>query len=146
MMGRSILVGVLAVCGFAAVAGSPEAAMGQFLPHAYGYGPGWGAHPYGAINDNYNKSRAVAASQRSQAQSRAMEQNKAVQSGIRSTLSGQASARTQAIIGGQQAGKDWWFQQQQQQLAQTRAVSRSSGMRLGPEFTPTAEQPAAPTV
>ena len=120
-----------------------DTADAQFGP-GYSYG-GWGAYPYANLRSTQNTSMELAASARRQSEQRAMKQNLTVQQGIRSTLSSQAQARTQAIQAEGQSNRDWWFQQQQQQVAQ----GPRSGARSPLPFVPSvaamtpSTQPAA---
>ncbi len=114
-------VPILALAAWATLSAT---APGQLVPYRGHYG-GWGAYPYGA-RSTYNTQSRIAANRQSEAQSRAMQQNRAVQQGIRNTLTSQSQTRTQNIVGQQQANRDWWFQTQQQQAA------RSSQTRRGP--------------
>ena len=74
-----------------------------------------------------------------------MNQNQAVQQGIRSTLSSQAQARTQAIQAEGQSNRDWWFQQQQRQVAQGPRTGARSPLPFVPSVAATTAppQPAA---
>ncbi len=114
-------VPILALVAWATLSGTSPA---QLVPYRGHYG-GWGAYPYGA-RSTYNTQSRIAANRQSEAQSRAIQQNRMVQQGIRDTLGRQAQTRTQNIVGQQQANRDWWFQTQQQQFA------RSSQARRGP--------------
>ncbi len=114
-------VPILALVAWATLSGTSP---GQLVPYRGHYG-GWGAYPYGA-RSTFNTQSKIAANRQSEAQSRAMQQNRVVQQGIRDTLSRQSQTRTQNIVGQQQANRDWWFQTQQQQFA------RSSQSRPGP--------------
>jgi hypothetical protein len=112
-----LILGLTAACW--ALGASPG--MAQFWPGASFYGGAWGGYP----NSQYNTTREIAAQNQQLGQEAAMQQNAAMQSGIRTTLSSQAQSRTDAIQNQRQANKDWWFQVQQQQTAQRQA--RGSG-------------------
>ena len=88
----------------------------------------------------YNTTMTNASQQRMQGQAEAAAQRAAMQSGIRSTLSSQATARNQAILGQQQQSQDWWWQVQQQQIAQ-----RQARQAYQPPSAPAATPAAAPS-
>ena len=99
--------------------------------HAFGggYGGGdYGAYPYSVPSGYSNTSRMVMQADRSSGQRAMAAQSAAMQQGIRSTLSSQADARTQAIYSQRQQGRDWWFQTQQQQMAQRQSMGSRPGM------------------
>ncbi len=120
-----ILVAALVAGGMFGLAG-PLAA--QFYPGG-GYG-GWGGEGAAALQGSDARMIALgqAKAQSMQfGQQRTMAQNEMVQSGIRNTLSSQATAQNNAILSQQQANQDWWFQQQQQQTAQRRSREFATG-------------------
>jgi hypothetical protein len=141
-MRQAYLIGVLATLGLLT---SATTAFSQFWPGYgnYGYSGGWGGYPYG----NTAALRSAAQTDRMMGQAAAMRQTATVQSGIRNTLSSQAAAQTQAILGQQQSNKDWWFQVQQQQLAQRPPMPQRSPMSSGAPvagFESAASAPASP--
>lgn len=123
-------------------------AMAQMWPRphrSYGNYDGYG-YDFGVtynLSSAGNASRYVAQADRMMGERAAMQQQAALQSGIRSTMAADAQARQQAILGQQQAGRDWWFQVQQQQVAQRQAMgSRSMGIpSAGFESAPQATEP-----
>lgn len=123
---------VLFALGLVAPVIVADIATAQVGPHRFSHDHfgSWGGYPYGA--GRANTMSRIAADQRSQSASRAMQQNKAIQMGIRNTLTQQSQARTQAIGSRQQQAKDWWFQHQQQQLAQRQAQPQGRSMAVGP--------------
>jgi hypothetical protein len=77
-----------------------------------------------------------AAQQQLAAQSQAAVQRAGVQSGIRSTVSNQATAWNQANLARQQDAQDFWWQTQQQQTAQRQQMYRAAPVAAAPSFEP----------
>ena len=93
-------------------------ASAQLFPYDY-YG-GWGGYPYDTAA-TYRTNMNIASQQQQRAASRAMEQNRTVQMGIRSSLDSQATAQAQSQVTEAQRARDFWMQQQGRQMAQSRA-------------------------
>ena len=125
--------------------GLASQAPAQFYP-GYGY-DGWGGTNGAAALMGADFRQATAMQLKAQSmqagQQAAMAQNYVVQSGIRNTLSSQAQSQTAAILGQQQATKDWWFQHQSQQMSQRQAREMEYGALAIPVgFSPAGGPPA----
>ncbi len=148
-MKRSTILAMLLVGGMLCRTGFLFA---QFYP-GYGYG-GWGGYNGAAALVGADYQQATAMQLKSQSrqagQEASMNQNAVVQSGIRNTLSSQATARSDAIAAQQQQTQDWWFQHQTRQAAQRQPAGNATaaGMTMtsaGDNFAPPGPPPPATT-
>ncbi len=140
-MGKSIPLRVVVLAALAAALLLVQTATAQIVyprqNYYGGYYGAWDAYPYGP-GSTYNTTLDNAAQQKMLGQSEAAAQRAAMQSGIRSTLSNQATAWNQATNNRRQDDRDWWFQTQQQQLAQRQAQQayRPAPAAAAPAFEP----------
>jgi hypothetical protein len=91
-----------------------------------GYGDDAGVMALQASATSQAAASRAAQSNRMMGQNIALQQNAMMQSGIRNTLSSQASAMTQNVGSQRQSDRDWWFQVQQQQMAARPSYGSSS--------------------
>ncbi len=107
--------GIILALGLLLTGGLADSASAQIGPYGSYYRGG--VNPYSGYRSTYNTLSRVAADQKSQAQSRAIQQNTAVQQGIRSTLMSQSQARSAQIRSQQQQKQNWWMENLQRQSA-----------------------------
>jgi hypothetical protein len=89
----------------------------------------------------YNNLRSVQSANQVAGMNIAAQQQAALQNSLRNTAMTQAQARTQNILGQQQANQNWWFQVQQQQVAQRQAMAARTPPSLPPA---TSFEPGSP--
>ncbi len=134
---------VVFLLGLAVLLVWAQPAAAQIGPYP-GYYGGWGGYP--DTSSTYNTTMSTVSQQRIAGENQAAAQRAAVQSGIRSTLSNQATAWTQASVNRQQETQDWWWQTQQQQLAQRQAQRTQPTYQAppaaAPAFEPSTSTPA----
>jgi hypothetical protein len=116
MKNRFLLIGLLTICVLA-VAGPVSAQLYRRGNGYYDDGGMAGAVALASSNRVYSNQMQMGAQNQQSAQQAASQQNMALQSGIRNTLTTQAQDRTNTIEDQRQSYRDWWFQTNQQKIA-----------------------------